>query len=181
MAPALSAAGPLGQTRVPRVDRQSSRGRDVRPSAVVTGPSGRRADDGASGPPRRDETFSRADRLLHRAEFERVLRRGARMEGPHVVTYVSHAQSGRSRLGMTVSRRVGPSVARNRLRRRLRETFRRRVRPWLEEQGHRVDVVVRALPGATECGVTELERELLAALSAWASRTRGRRAKTETP
>ena len=42
-----------------------------------------------------------------------------------MVVYVADSESGRSRLGFRVSRKVGPAVVRNRIRRRVREVFRK--------------------------------------------------------
>ena len=79
-----------------------------------------------------------------------------------------------SRLGLTVSRKVGHALARNRLRRRIREIFRRQLRFELEGRGRPVDVVVRALPGAAACSHAELPTELLGLACRWDPR-RGRR------
>jgi ribonuclease P protein component len=76
-------------------------------------------------------TFGRADRLRSSREFQRVSRRGRRAtsEGfvvlvvPRVAVAGGPEASG-SRLGLTVSRRVGGAVVRNRVKRRLREWFR---------------------------------------------------------
>jgi ribonuclease P protein component len=62
----------------------------------------------------------------------------------------------RPRLGVTVSRRVGKAVVRNRVKRAVREWF-RRSREWL---GGRLDVVVIARPGAGALSPTEIEAVL---------------------
>jgi len=67
-----------------------------------------------------------------------------------------------ARLGVTVSRKVGGAVVRNRVKRRVREWFRRE-RSRLEE---RADLVVIARPPAAELpghGVARELRELAAA------------------
>jgi ribonuclease P protein component len=78
--------------------------------------------------PRRTGPFGRADRLLRSREFEHVARKGERVSAPGFVVCVSgrSAEPGQApRLGLTVSRRVGGAVVRNRVKRRLREWFRR--------------------------------------------------------
>ena len=64
------------------------------------------------------------------------------------------APSGRARLGVTVSRKVGNAVTRNRVKRGIREWFRHHEGPL---EG---DVVVIARPGAGELSPEETRREL---------------------
>lgn len=64
---------------------------------------------------------------------------------------------GYSRLGLTVTRKVGPAVIRNRVKRRLREAYRRnRVR-----LGAGLDLVVNGRAAALDRPAPELERDLL--------------------
>jgi ribonuclease P protein component len=65
-------------------------------------------------------------RLRTRAEFDRAFRRGVRLDGRLFVLIAVPNGTPQDRLGLAVSRRVGASVARNRVRRLLRESFRRR-------------------------------------------------------
>ncbi|MFH1057925.1 MAG: ribonuclease P protein component [Pseudomonadota bacterium] len=66
-----------------------------------------------------------------------------------------------SRLGLTVSRRVAGAVGRNRVKRRLREAFRRSGQAL--PQG--VDLVVVARPGAAATAYAETDRLLNQALA----------------
>jgi ribonuclease P protein component len=63
---------------------------------------------------------------------------------------------GGPRLGITVTRRVGNAVARNRVKRRVRECFRRR----RSELDRPVDVVVIARRGAVDLESEQVESEL---------------------
>jgi ribonuclease P protein component len=63
-----------------------------------------------------------------------------------------------ARLGITVTRRVGSAVARNRVKRRVRECFRRR----REELARPLDVVVIARKGAAALETAQVEAELTA-------------------
>jgi ribonuclease P protein component len=104
-------------------------------------------------------------RLTRSADFERVYRQGRSTANRHLVLYAFSNQSGpQTRLGLSVSRKVGGAVERNLVKRLLREAF-ARVEPELE-QGH--DVVVVARPSARELaereglgGVTSALAELL--------------------
>ena len=60
----------------------------------------------------------------------RLQRNGVRFSGPHFVVYAGNLENEpeRSRLGVTVSRRVGIAVVRNRVKRRVRECFRKELR-----------------------------------------------------
>jgi ribonuclease P protein component len=88
--------------------------------------------------------YPKAARLRRRAEFLGVQRDGRRRHTSHLVFVLRFASGARSRLGVTVSKRVGNAVVRNRVKRFLREVFRLR-------QGHiapALDLVVIAKPGA---------------------------------
>jgi ribonuclease P protein component len=92
--------------------------------------------------------FQKADRLGRPADFERVRRSGQRQVSSQFVLVVVSASEGplpgRSRLGVTVSRRVAGAVGRNRIKRRVREWF-RTVQPGLPPG---TELLVIARPGA---------------------------------
>lgn len=72
--------------------------------------------------------FRRSDRLLRSKEFQHVARHGQRavVRGFVVLAAPRDGENGGvgARLGVTVSRRVGGAVVRNRVKRRIREWFR---------------------------------------------------------
>ena len=103
--------------------------------------------------------FGAADRLRKSGEFLQLQRHGARHQSGHFVLYgLSGANDERSRLGITVSRRVGNAVVRNRIKRRVRECYRLKLRAMLPAG---VAIVVIARKGAGELGWMALHTELL--------------------
>jgi ribonuclease P protein component len=98
-------------------------------------------------------------RLSRSAEFERVYRQGRSVANRHLVLYTfPNASTERPRLGLSVSRKVGGAVERNRVKRLLREAFAQAQDDLLSGQ----DVVVVARPPAGELA----EREGLAGMDA---------------
>ncbi len=71
-------------------------------------------------------TFPKEVRLRRRSEFLRVQEKGHKVTADCLLCLVlpNASPDGRTRLGLTVSTKVGPSVVRNRIRRSLRELFR---------------------------------------------------------
>lgn len=72
--------------------------------------------------------FPKEMRLRRRGEFLRVQERGHKLAADCLLCLVlpNERADGLTRLGLTVSTKVGSSVVRNRIRRRLRELFRLR-------------------------------------------------------
>jgi ribonuclease P protein component len=87
--------------------------------------------------------FPRAARVRRRREFTRIQGEGLRVHTDAFTIVVSSAEGGRARLGLTVSKKVGNSVVRNRVRRVLREIFRRRA-----AELPAIDLVIIAKPSA---------------------------------
>jgi ribonuclease P protein component len=108
-----------------------------------------------AGPGR--ESFPRVRRVRKRLDFLRVQGRGRRYSTPHYLVFTLPAEEPRpTRFGVTVSRKVGNAVARNRVKRWLREHCRR----WARDLPDNLDVVIVARPGADRAGFAPTSLEL---------------------
>lgn len=107
--------------------------------------------------PRTGERLPREHTLRRSADYLRCYRRGRRIRGSALRLHVAPNGLGHPRLGITASRKVGKSVVRNRLKRRVREVFRR----W-PRRGElpAVDLVVHLEPAAAGTSFGELAAEL---------------------
>ena len=65
-------------------------------------------------------------RLRKRAEFLKLSRHGRKIRTSYFIAAVSKGTEKNNRIGITVSKKVGNAVARNRIKRLVREYFRRR-------------------------------------------------------
>lgn len=86
-----------------------------------------------------------------------------------VDVFFAPSPASRSRLGLIVPKHGRKIVARNRVKRRLREIGRRRILPGLAERGTARDVLVRARWKAYEASFEELAREVEDAVEALCS------------
>lgn len=112
------------------------------------------------------------ERLLARAQFVRVQTSAKRFRGQRLTLLVGDAdltphRLGEGRLGLTVSRRVGNAVVRNRVRRRLKEIV--RLAPGVLCAGFDHVVVAHASAAGADSDVLRQELTcLLRRARAWA-------------
>lgn len=99
-------------------------------------------------------------RLKQNRDFGLVYRRGHYCPGRYVVLHTKRTGGDTARLGVTVSKKVKGAVLRNRLKRRLREAFRRLDVPL---QGG-VDLILTAKEQANEAPFAVLSAEISALL-----------------
>lgn len=99
-------------------------------------------------------SFGPAQRLRRRQDFERVYRSRQRCNTREFIVYYCANDRSFDRLGLTVSRRFGGAVLRNRARRLLREIF--RTNTAAGESG--ADLVVKPNRSLLESEYTDLER-----------------------
>lgn len=97
------------------------------------------------------------DRLRRRRDYLRAYRTGRRRGGRFATLFYVPNDVGTARLGITASRKVGKSVVRQRLKRRVREIYRR----WERRSDlPPLDLVVNLKPQAREGDFADLRREL---------------------
>jgi ribonuclease P protein component len=105
------------------------------------------------------DCFPRTARVRARAEFDRIFKQGRRIAAPTLALHWL-TEGAVARLGLAVSRKVSPhAVARNRIKRALREQF-RALRAGLPGG----DYVLVARPGAATSSLTGLRAEFVALL-----------------
>ena len=102
--------------------------------------------------------FPRSARILRSADFREVYDNGFRVSSPLFAAFclARPENLGGARLGLTAPRALGGAVVRNRIKRRLREAFRRR-RP---EFGPQWDIVLNPRRAALTAPFQEIERAL---------------------
>lgn len=105
------------------------------------------------------ESLLPEERLRRRGDFLRCYERGRRRHGELATIYFVEREPAAThpRLGITVTRKVGGAVVRHRVKRRIREIFRR----WSKrERLAPYDIVVQARPVAREVDFQTLEAEI---------------------
>lgn len=103
------------------------------------------------------ERLRRAHKLRRRADFLRCYRHGRKRRGTLATLHLHPNNSSAPRLGITASRKVGNAVVRHRLKRQVREIFRR-----YPSRQHlpAFDLVVHLWPSASQADFEALREEI---------------------
>jgi ribonuclease P protein component len=107
-------------------------------------------------------TFRPREHLRKRQQFLNVFKTGTRKESRHFTCILVENGLPWRRLGLTVGKRNGNAVARNRIKRLLREYFRCNKALFPDS----TDIVISARTGAARLNYTELIQELNGLLQA---------------
>lgn len=99
------------------------------------------------------ESFPQRERLTRSSEFRDVYARGKRQSGRAFICYVVRQERQGRKLGLTVSRKVGGAVTRNRVKRYIREVY-RTSREHLDDDFY---MVIVARPAAAQMSFAECE------------------------
>ncbi|MCK4390360.1 MAG: ribonuclease P protein component [Desulfobacterales bacterium] len=97
---------------------------------------------------------------MKRGDFGELSRCGNRMDGDYFVILYSQNGLGRSRLGVTVSKKVGRAVIRNRVKRLVREYF--RLHKTLFSNSYDVNIIAKG--GASDLSSWQIRDALEAIL-----------------
>ena len=97
-----------------------------------------------------------SESLRKNRDFQRVYRQGRSAAGRKFIMYVLDNGTDRNRIGISVSKKVGNSVVRHRVRRLIREGY--RLQEPLFSRG--VDLIVVARPSAAGCTQAEASENL---------------------
>lgn len=95
-------------------------------------------------------------RLRKSWEYKRVWKMGCKLHTPHFILLRADSETPQPRLGMTVSKKVGNAVHRNRVKRLIREFFRQNYQQFSDP----VDLSVVAKKGAASLSSRQLFAEL---------------------
>lgn len=86
-------------------------------------------------------------------DFSKVYRKGKSYADRHLVMYVYPNNLGYSRLGLSISKKVGKSVVRNKVRRRIKEVFRHHYK-----SNGQYDIVIIARVRASEASYLDIKK-----------------------
>jgi ribonuclease P protein component len=105
-------------------------------------------------------TFDKSGRLRKRGEFTKLASNGRKSSAPHFLVISGDPALSWARLGITVSKKVGNAVSRNRIKRLIREFFRNN-----RDMFPLADYNIIARSGASHLDYSAVCQELANALS----------------
>ena len=119
----------------------------------------------------RSEALPKERRLAKRPQFVRVYETGRKQFSRYAVLFFAGNDLQNSRIGITVTRKVGKANIRNRLKRWTREIYRRQ-RPVLNLDALASDFVVNIKPNAAGATFQDYEQDLTKVLTRAAAEIR---------
>ena len=105
------------------------------------------------------EGLCKSERIRHRSDFKSLSGSPVKVVSGHFVTLAGSCSSNTTRIGITVSRKIGNAVTRNRIKRLVREFYRHNKSVFLPS-----DIVFIARAGADRLSYSELCQELVNAV-----------------
>ena len=105
------------------------------------------------------EGFPHDARIVRSSDYRAIYRAGKKVYSESFVLFGRENGIGKARLGITVSRKIGNAVVRNRVKRLFREIFRRSI----DEIPGQFDIVINARTGCPGVSYEELRAEFLKA------------------
>ncbi len=71
-----------------------------------------------------DSSFKKEERIQRHSDFKTIYNKGGKSDTEHFLVFINSNGLGRRRLGVSVSKKIGTAVHRNRVKRLVREYFR---------------------------------------------------------
>lgn len=103
-----------------------------------------------------EQSFRKHERVRKRKDYSRIYKNGARLYYENFLVLIHPNEEGARRLGITVGKRIGNSVKRNRIKRLLREFF----RLHKDSLPAGADIVITVRKDVSARSLQEITREL---------------------
>lgn len=103
-----------------------------------------------------EQSFGRHERVRKHKDYSRIYKNGARLYSESFLVLVLPNDKGTRRIGITVGKRIGNSVKRNRIKRLLREYFRLHKDSLPADR----DIVITVRKDVSARSLQEISREL---------------------
>jgi len=104
----------------------------------------------------RDNSFTKDERIRKRSEFNRLREAKQAIHNQQFIAVIDRNRCEKNRLGITVTKKVGSAVTRNRIKRIARECFRKNKNRIV---GHR-DIHIIAKQNAAQCAPEDISKSL---------------------
>lgn len=105
----------------------------------------------------KENALPRSRRLRKRFDYLATRKQGRRLHTPHFIILLNHNDTPHRRLGITVTKKIGSAVRRNRIKRLVREVYRQNLQLFPEN----MDIVFIAKPGAAALNYQAVEQEVM--------------------
>lgn len=92
-------------------------------------------------------------------EFRYVYQRGKSFANKYLVIYIMKNKSKENRFGISVSKKIGKAIVRNKVKRRIREAYRLNIDEYLN--GESYDIIFIARNPSKDCSYKDIEKSVI--------------------